>query len=132
MPSQEEVLAVLALKYALMSMVTMSAGSVATLDIGFAYESDSCLVRPLVGGLTLQHQLCVSALTIVIGWCFVAERLCGFRRDGGQTLRVFFLLWTLLGLGMWIAVSWSTPCIEMVSSYLVISMLMKLTVVCIV
>jgi len=30
MPTQEEVLAVLALKYALLSMITMSAGSVAT------------------------------------------------------------------------------------------------------
>lgn len=129
MPSQEEVLV---LKYALMSMITMLAGSVATLEMGFAYEADPCLQRPLVGGLTLQHQLWLSAATVVIGWLFVSERLCGFRRKGGQTLRVFFILWTLLGFGMWIAVSLSTPCFEMVSSYLIISFMMKLTIVCIV
>lgn len=133
MASQEEVQL---LKYVLLSMITMSAGSVATLDVWFSNVDDACLLRPVLwGGLTLQHQLWVSAGTMVMGWYIVAERLSGFRRvrDGGQTLRVFFLLWTLLGLGMWIAVTWwSTPCIEMVSSYLVISMLMKLTVVCIV
>jgi hypothetical protein len=132
MPLPEEVQM---LKHALLSMITLSAGSVGTLDVWFGNVDDACLVRPLLwGGLTLQHHLWVSAATMVIGWCIVAERLSGFRRvrHGGEPLRVFFILWTLLGLGMWTMVSWTMPCSEMVTSYLCISLVLKLIVVCIV
>ena len=95
-----------------------------TLDLLLA-TIEPCYTTPILWGLTIQHHVAISSVTICVGVaCFFIKLIWGMQmRRLRLALQAFFVGWTLLGLGLWSMV----PCGEVASMYLLISLLTKFT-----